>query len=158
MNVKLWLAGAVSAAAVTTGFAAAPAATAATHPARLRPAAASFRPGKLPLARTPSGTLSGSWAGYIALADKNVRLRYAAANFNVPSLNCPNAPAGAVVHAVGLDGYTNPTAMAGIGEGCNSDGTDSINGFYQIGGSAGGGSTAAVSAGDAIQASVYYDV
>jgi len=159
MNIKLWLAGAVSAAAVTTGFAAtAPAATAATHPAVRTPAAAPFLTGQRPLTRIPAETIDGSAAGYIALADKNVRERYVAASFNVPSLNCAGDTDGGVVQGAALDGAGTPYQLTGVVETCNADGTYNVEGFYQINAQnfpPTNGAT--VSAGDAMTASVYYN-
>jgi len=157
MSIRFWLAGAVSAAAVTAGAAAAPVATAATHPAR--PVAVPFSVGKSPLNRTPDATLSGSWAGYMAVAHQGVKLRSAAADFNVPNGNCEGRMGVGAVHAVGLDGYSSPGALAGVDEGCpqGQAGLYEIQGFYQIGQETGiSTSNMIVNPGDALRASVSY--
>jgi hypothetical protein len=154
MKVKLWLAGAVSMAAVTLGFGTTASATV-HHPAPRVPwffAGAHPRPGV-----SPNTTYFGNWAGYVALGDKNVSLRYVAADFNIPSLNCTGAQANAtVLQFVGLQGWSATGELTGIQGACNSDGTSSYQGFYDIG-STGGVSSGTINPGDAIQASVYYN-
>jgi len=154
VNITPWLAGAMSAAAVMTGFAATPVALAATHPTAHTPVIMPFFAGKTPLTRKPGTTYTGFWGGYAAVADKGVKLRYAAASFNVPSLNCASDTSGAASQVAAMDGITGPAEMTGIIEDCNADGTFSITGFYQLG-DTDGFSTGTINAGDAIQASVY---
>jgi hypothetical protein len=160
MKFTPWLAGAAGVAALTLGFGTSASAT--THhtaPARLAPR--SFDARHLNMAVlprvTPGTTYNTNWAGYIALGDKNVALRYVGADFNIPSLNCTGAAQGATVaQFVGLQDWTAPGELTGIQGTCNSDGTYSYQAFYAIG-SGEAVSAGTINPGDAIQASVYFN-
>jgi len=162
MNVRRWLAGAVSAATVTAGFAtapvalAAPAALAATPSAGRGPVVMPFFGGKHPMAQTPGSTYySGTWGGYGAVANRGAQLRYAAADFTVTSPSCAGGPDGSFAQLAALGGITSPAELAGVVETCRNNALI-LQGFYQIEGTD-SFSAVTVSAGDAIQASVYYD-
>jgi Peptidase A4 family len=168
MKIKPWIAGAVAVTAVTIGFGSG--ASAAVHhrvqqsphtralgildaslaaPARQHPA-------------TKGINYNLSWAGYVDPADKNVTLRYVGADFNVPSLNCANSPAGtqgdaSAFQGVGLDGYNDfSNETTGILEYCDNSTTATYQGWYALG-PLSQTSTVTVSPGDAIQASIYYN-
>jgi Peptidase A4 family len=163
MNIRPWLAGAVSIAAVTIGFStSASAATTAHHEAPHFLSAVhndrkSLHVADLPHLASTGKIYNTNWAGYIALADKNVALRYVAANFDAPSLNCVNADQNATAtQLVGMGGFSANGELIGIQATCNPDGTYAYSAFYNIGNS-GAGSTATINPGDAITASVYYN-
>jgi hypothetical protein len=161
MKFRPWLAGAAGAAAVTLGFGAT-ASAAVHHTTSVWPAHVSIDARPLPLTvrpgATPSKTYYGSWAGYVALANNNVALRYVAADFNAPSINCTGAIANASVEQfIGLEGWNAPGERIGIQAACSSTGTYTWQGWYTIGKTGGSVSTATINPGDAIQASVYYD-
>lgn len=159
MKIRPWLAAAIGVTAMTFGFSTG--ASAGTHhvaPFRLAPGFVEAR--HLPAAKLPRMSPAkvdyGNWAGYMAVADKNVSLRYVAADFNVPSLNCAAAPNAAVVLVVGLQYWNASGEITGIAGECNPDGTYSYQGLYDIGSSQ-VSSSATISPGDAIRASVYHD-
>jgi Peptidase A4 family len=164
MKIKLWVAGVASVAAVTAGVGAS--ASAAVHHRAPRAPQASHAKAPGPVLLHPAAkgiNYNASWAGYVAPADKNVTLRYVAADFNVPSLNCPNSRVGSqgdpsVNQFVGLDGYNDfSTEEAGILEYCiNNDTTPVYTGWYALGPSM-NDSTTVISPGDAITASIYYN-
>ncbi len=156
MKIRPWLAGAAGVTAAILGFGTS--ASAATHhPARWSPM--SFAAGHLHTAGvTPGTTYYGNWAAYVALAHKNVALRYVAADFNIPSLNCAGAaPNATVALFVGFQGWSAPGELTGLQGTCNSDGTYSYQGFYEISTGPAVASPVTVNPGDAIQASVYYN-
>jgi hypothetical protein len=168
MKISPWLAGA---AAVILGFSTS-ASAAVHHPVVPRAAhAKGFRAlsaSMTPLLRHLASkgiNYNPVWAGYVAAGNANVALRYVGADFNVPSLNCADSPAGtsgaaSVVQSVGLDGYySNDSAYeaTGIFETCTSSTTAAYSGWYQIGTSE-QTSTVTVNPGDAIQASIYYNL
>lgn len=160
MKIRPWLTGAAGVTAVMLGFGTS-ASAAVQHPASHTPSAGHGYAKNLPMAGLrlrPAGTVFGpNWAGYIAFANRNVALRYVAADFSIPSLNCANAAANATVaQFVGLEDFNVSGELTGIQGTCNSDGTSSYQAFYNIG-SSGGGSTGTINPGDAIQASVYYN-
>lgn len=165
MKIRPWLVGAVSVTAASFGFSTA--ATATTHRTvshAVHIHALNASPAGPLLRHLTSKTVINNpvWAGYVAPANKNVQLRFVAVDFNVPSLNCANSPAGSsgpasVVQNVGLDGFTDSAYEAtGIFSTCVDSTTAQYQGFYQVGSTA-QVSSVAVSPGDAIQASVYYN-
>jgi hypothetical protein len=155
MKIRPWLAGTAGATAVILGLGTSASATT-HHPARWAPSSFAAAHLHLPGLR-PNTTFFGNWAGYIAFADKNVTLRYVAANFNLPSLNCVGAaPNASFVMFVGFQDWNAPGELTGIQGTCNSDGTFSYQAGFNIG-SGGGTATGTINPGDAIQASVYYN-
>jgi Peptidase A4 family len=173
MNIKPWLAGAAGLAAVTIGLATTSGATAASHPpAHAYRVSRASAPGlsvlRSALARAGRGTVSSNGlitntgsAGYLAVADKNVQLRYASANFNIASLNCANSPTngagpGTYLQFTGLEGSDGSEELAGILATCTNGTTPTYQGWYQNGQQT-ELSSQAISSGDAIEASVYYN-
>jgi hypothetical protein len=155
MKIRPWLAGAAGVTAVILGFGTS--ASAATHHLDPRSFAARYPHLAVRAGVTPGTPLASNWAGYIAFADKNVALRYVAADFSIPSLNCAGAaPNATVALFVGLENWNVPGEVTGVQGTCNSDGTYSYQGFYSIG-STGVPAGGTVSPGDAIQASIYYN-
>jgi hypothetical protein len=121
-------------------------------------------PGRIPHTRLP-GPLPKSgeadtlnWSGYAVTACGSCHLRYVAADFTLPRVNCANSPDGSWDSFwVGLDGWTTGTVeQDGIDAECSGGGV-SYYVFtemypagplvYQL----------AAQAGDNIEASVYYD-
>jgi hypothetical protein len=176
VNIRPWLAAAVSVAAVTLGVSSGASAStttahqAITHPVPHAPQIKGFHLARnvhLPRTTlqhlTPANTVpSGNWSGYTAVGDKNVALRYVGADFNVPSLNCANTPVGSAGDPiegqwVGLDGYdTSTVEQTGIAGYCDS-GTAEYYAWYEMYPSETVVYSGAISAGDAITASVYYN-
>ena len=66
---------------------------------------------RLPRATPVNGTLqSSNWSGYADVACGACAVRYVAASFTLPSVNCANSPDGsAVAFFAGLDGITDTT-------------------------------------------------
>jgi hypothetical protein len=157
MKIRPWLAGAAGVTAVMLGFGTS-ASAAIHHAARWAPRSFAGHPHMAVLPRvTPGTTYFSNWAGYLALAHKNVALRYVAADFNVPSLNCAGAaPNATVAIFAGLDDWNASGELTGVQGTCNSDGTYSYQAWYSIG-SVGAASGGTVNPGDAIQASIYYN-
>ncbi len=117
---------------------------------------------RLPLA---ASVTSGNWAGYAAVADAHVQLRYIRADFKIPALNCARSPVGSsgyayVGHWVGLDGYNSTgggtVEQVGVDASCNARRAASYYAWYETypappvvyGG---------VRPGDSIATSVYYN-
>jgi hypothetical protein len=160
-------------ATVAAALAAAPAASAAFtghgHPASsLRVNGLHVAPG-VQLPRThlpyllPRGTVrSTNWSGYAAAADSGQRIRYVAANFNVPSVNCANSPVGASGFAyaeqwAGLDGFGNSTVeQIGVGASCDSAGTPRYFAWYEMYPRA-PVAFSGISPGDAVSVSVFFN-
>jgi hypothetical protein len=72
---------------------------------------------------------SSNWSDYAAVADSGVRIRFVAADFTIPSLNCAKSPLGSsgfayVGHWAGLDGFNDTTVeQTGVDAFCDSGGT-----------------------------------
>jgi hypothetical protein len=171
MKIKPWIAGAVSVMAVTIGFGTSAAAAVHHRVPRVPDASQARALARLnaalaaPVLRHPATkgiNYNLSWAGYVDPADKNVTLRYVGADFNVPSLNCANSPAGtegdaSAFQGVGIDGYNDSSdETAGILEYCDNSTTATYEGIYALG-PLSQTSAVTVSPGDAIQASIYYN-
>jgi hypothetical protein len=185
MNIRPWLVGGACAAAFTLVAASgAAASTTAVGQAAARAAA----PGSVRVkglhevsgVRLPHTTLprvkhvgntlfAGNWAGYTAIAVKNVQIRFASANLNVSSVNCANSPTGtsglsAVSQWVGLDGLgsvpdgkSTTVEQVGVTGYCTSTtSTPTYFAWYQMYPSAPVEFTG-VNPGDAINLSVYFD-
>jgi hypothetical protein len=177
MKITAWLAGVVSVAAVTAGLSAAgPASAAAAHHATPPKPPGSLavkglhrvrggipKPGHaiLPSVKPGAITYTADWAGYVAVASKNVSLRHVGADFNVPSINCANSPAGSGGPAtagqwVGLDDVST-VEQTGIAGYCDN-GTPVYDAWYEMFPPDSPVTyTGTVNAGDAIEAGVYYD-
>jgi len=169
VNLRPWLAGAVSVAAVMLGFGtAASASTTAAHHAvtshikPLRVARNIHVPRTvLPHLQPEQEVKNADWSGYAAVADKAVALRYVTADFNVPSVNCAASPAGSAGtyegQWVGLDGYNTRTVeQTGIAGYCTS-GVPAYYAWYEMYPAAPVAFTGSINPGDAIRASVYYN-
>ena len=88
---------------------------------------------------TPHAVVTSSnWSGYAAVAKKNVRLRYIAANFTIPSVNCTRSTlgTGGVAYAsnwVGLDGFSSGTVeQTGVDSYCDSTRTPQYDAWYEM--------------------------
>ena len=176
MKITAWFAGVVSVIAVTAGLSAAAPASAAAHyaapagPPRT-PAVNGFHRvgggGRAPGSAARPGAESGAivyatdWTGYVAVANKNVSLRYVAADFNVPSINCANSPPGSAGPAtagqwVGLDDVST-VEQTGVAGYC-VNGTPAYDAWYEMFPPDKPVTFAGpIDPGDAIAASVYYD-
>jgi hypothetical protein len=122
----------------------------------------------------PAGTSaaaqgSSNWAGYVATGSWNgAGFRYVQATFNVPSVNCANSTAGNASYPdtfddwVGLDGVgynftaSSSVEQTGIYGQCNN-GVPSYGAWWETYPDAETPINFAVSAGDAITASVFWD-
>jgi hypothetical protein len=164
MNIRPWLIGAVSVAAVTIGFSTGASATTTTahHTvSRVAPPKGFYAIKNLHLSPLTSGTQYNlNSAGYAAIGDKNVLLRYAAIDFNVPTINCAESPSGTDgVAAYQLAGLAGPDSFINTGVlAICTNGTPTYQGYYELNPSDGPVfSNVTVSPGDALQASVYYN-
>jgi hypothetical protein len=112
---------------------------------------------------TPKGTLdSTDWSGYVAAGNKGVSIRYLTADFNVPSLNCAASPVGTegtgVGQWIGFDGFSTQTLeQVGVGASCVS-GAPEYYAWYDMAPSPAVAYDGPINPGDAITASVYYNV
>ena len=109
--------------------------------------------------RVRAGTVSSlNWSGYAVEACGACRLRYVAADFTLPRLNCASSPDGSWVSDwVGLDGWSDGTVeQDGIDAECSA-GQDSYLVFTEMYPAGPIGYQVAAAAGDNIAASVYYD-
>jgi hypothetical protein len=140
------------------------AAAAAPVPAGVSVSGMTYQPGAhLPATHLPeltpvNGTLSsGNWSGYADLACGTCSLRYVAASFTMPSLNCAKSPDGSYASFfVGLDGLNDSTVeQIGTTADC-SGGTTSYLAFYEMFPGAPVAFTG-ISPGDAISVAVYYN-
>jgi hypothetical protein len=111
---------------------------------------------------TPHPVVSSSnWSGYAAVAKSGVRLRFASANFTVPSVNCANSPLGSSGFAfasnwVGLDGYNSRTVeQTGVDSFCDSSGVPQYDAWFEMFPLAPVFFTG-INPGDAISASVFF--
>ena len=81
---------------------------------------------------------STNWSGYAAVAKKNVHLRFVAANFTIPAVNCARSKLGSegVAYAsnwVGLDGFkSNTVEQAGVDSWCDSSRTAHYDAWYEM--------------------------
>jgi hypothetical protein len=139
-------------------------ATAAPVPAGVTVSGMTYQPGAhVPATRPPrftpvSTTLkSGNWSGYADIACGTCALRYVAASFTMPSVNCAKSPDGsAVSHFVGLDGMNDSTVeQVGVVAQC-SGGTASYLAFYEMFPNA-PVAFSGISPGDALFANVFWN-
>jgi hypothetical protein len=145
--------------AVTAG-----AATAAPAPPGVAVSGMTYQPGAhLPMTHLPivdpvNGTLNSSnWAGYADSVCGTCALRYVAASFTVPSVDCAKSPDGSFAgFFVGLDGLADSTVeQVGTTASC-SGGTASYLAFYEMFPLA-PVAFSGINPGDAISANVYYN-
>jgi Peptidase A4 family len=143
---------------------AAQAATTATVPPGVHVSGMAYQPGvHLPKTHLPHVTtvnarlLSDNWSGYADVACSTCAVRYVAASFTLPSVNCAGSPDGAAVSSwVGLDGVTSSTVeQIGTVAAC-SGGTPSYFAFYEMFPSA-PAAFSGVNPGDAISVNVYFN-
>ena len=107
---------------------------------------------------------SPNWSGYVAVACRACHLRYVAASWTVPAVNCAASPPIAQAESwVGLDGWGSGTLeQAGTDSSC-TDGRAAYYAWYQMYPAqpvvwyGPGRLSYDVNAGDQIRASVYYD-
>ncbi len=131
MNSRTLIAAAAAAAAAVVMAPAASASTASATPSlhlhgfHLVPGARLPRTVLPHLARNAVAD-SGNWAGYAAVAKKNVALRYVTSTFTVPSIDCAKVPVGSAGQTyaaewVGLDGFNDTTVeQTGVDSFCDS--------------------------------------
>ena len=140
------------------------AATAAPVPPGVRVSGMTYQPGAHPPAThlpriTPfnAALKSGNWSGYADVACGTCAIRYVAASFTVPSVNCAKSPDGSSAGIfAGLDGIKSQTVeQIGVEAEC-SGGTASYGAFYEMFPNA-PVSFSGVSPGDAISMSVYFN-
>jgi hypothetical protein len=152
------------AAGTATAVQAATAATAAPVPPGASVHGMTYQPGAhVPATHLPQFKLvnsafqSTNWSGYADVACSTCSLRYVAASFTMPSVNCKNSPDGSFASFfVGLDGIGDSTVeQIGTTAGC-SGGTASYLAFYEMFPSAPVGFTG-ISPGDAISVAVYFN-
>lgn len=152
----------LSAGTATTVQAAAAATTA--PPPGTQVSGLTYLPGaRVPVTHLPRVTpvngalLSNNWSGYADVTCRTCALRYVAASFTLPSVNCANSPDGATVSSwVGLDGLGDSTVeQIGTVAGC-SGGTASYLAFYEMFPLASVAFTG-VNPGDAISVAVYFN-
>ncbi|HEX9065832.1 MAG TPA: G1 family glutamic endopeptidase [Streptosporangiaceae bacterium] len=114
----------------------------------------------LPHLTPHSVVTSSNWSGYAAVAKKGVRLRYVAAHFTIPSVNCTKSKLGSqnVAYAsnwVGLDGFNSGTVeQAGVDSFCDQTRTAQYDAWYEMY-PLGPVVFSGVNPGDAISVSVY---
>jgi hypothetical protein len=106
---------------------------------------------------------SSHWSGYVAAAHQNVALRYVAASWTVPALNpaaCKPGTSGTAEadQWAGLDNWTDSTIeQVGTGATCRSGGTVAYYAFWSMVPGLPNIFSGAVSPGDKVNASIYYD-
>jgi Peptidase A4 family len=100
---------------------------------------------------------STNWSGYGDVACGTCSLRYVAASFTLPSVNCKNSPDGSLASFfAGLDGIGDTTVeQAGVTAGC-SGGTASYFAWYEMFPLA-PVAFSGVGPGDAISVTIYYN-
>ena len=140
------------------------AATAATVPPGVHVSGMTYQPGaRLPATHLPHITpvnaalKANNWSGYADVACSTCAVRYVAASFTVPSVNCARSPDGsfAAIFA-GLDGVTSRTVeQIGVDAACSA-GTASYTAFYEMFPNAPVGFSG-ISPGDAISVNVYFN-
>ena len=88
---------------------------------------------------TPHAVVSSrNWSGYAAVAKSGVRLRYVAANFTVPSVNCAASTLGSSGFAyasnwAGIDGFSSSTVeQTGVDSFCDTSGTAQYDAWYEM--------------------------
>jgi hypothetical protein len=147
------------------------AATTATVPPGVRVSSMKYQPGaSLPATRLPdvtpvNGTFtSRNWSGYADVACGSCALRYVAASFTLPSVNCANSPNGSVAaFFVALDGIGDAATgrvastieQIGATASC-SGGTASYLAFYEMFPRP-SVAFSGIGPGDAISAAVYFN-
>lgn len=88
---------------------------------------------------TPHAVVTSSnWSGYAAVAKKKVHLRYVAATFTIPAVNCAKSTLGTQKLAyasnwAGLDGFNNSTVeQVGVDSYCDSSRTPQYDAWYEM--------------------------
>jgi hypothetical protein len=112
---------------------------------------------------TPSAvTLSTNWAGHAIVADSGIHLRYIAADFTIPSVDCAKSTLGTSGFAyvsdwAGLDGFnSNTVEQTGVDGFCNSSRVPQYFAWYEMFPLA-PVAFSGVSPGDAITVSVFFN-
>lgn len=112
---------------------------------------------------TPHAVVSSSnWSGYAAVAKSGVRLRYVAADFTVPSVNCAASTLGSSGFAyasnwAGIDGFSSSTVeQTGVDSFCDTSGTAQYDAWYEMF-PLNPVAFSGVNPGDAIAVSVYFN-
>lgn len=163
-RIMLAAAALVVSAGAATAVQTATAATAAPSPAGVTAHGMTYQPGAhvpkthLPRVEPFNGTLnSGNWAGYADVACPTCVLRYVAASYTVPSVDCARSPDGSYAgFFVGLDGVSDSTVeQIGTTASC-SGGAATYLAFFEMFPQA-PVAYKGVSPGDAISANVYYN-
>jgi hypothetical protein len=140
------------------------AATAAPTPPGVTVRGMTYQPGaRVPATHLPrimpvnAALKSTNWSGYADVTCGTCALRYVAASFTLPSLNCKNSPDGSLASFfVGLDGIGDSTVeQIGTTSGC-SGGTASYLAFYEMFPFA-PVAFSGISPGDAISVAVYFN-
>jgi Peptidase A4 family len=140
------------------------AATTATVPPGVHVSGMTYQPGAhLPATHLPDITPSNAalkannWSGYADVACSTCAVRYVAASFSVPSVNCAKSPDGSFAGIfAGLDGVTSRTVeQIGVEAAC-SGGTASYTAFYEMFPNAPVGFSG-ISPGDAISVNVFFN-
>jgi hypothetical protein len=143
---------------------AAHAATAATVPPGVQVSGMTYQPGvHLPATHLPHVTLvngalhSKNWSGYVDVACPTCALRYVAASFTLPSVNCARSPDGSHTSFwAGLDGFNDSTAEQTGADAFCSGGTANYFAWYEMF-PLPPVAFSGVSPGDAISVTVYYN-
>jgi hypothetical protein len=140
------------------------AATTATVPPGVHVTGMTYQPGThLPATHLPATTRyhaalqADNWSGYADVACSTCAVRYVAASFTVPSVNCAKSPDGSFAGIfAGLDGVVSRTVeQIGVEAGC-SGGTASYAAFYEMFPNA-PVAFSGISPGDAISANVFFN-
>lgn len=136
----------------------------------VHPMARAILPAHLPHTHLPTrvGTANGTfmtdvWSGHAAVACSTCHLRYAEAQFTIPSVNCADSTIGTSGYAlvadwVGLDGLTNGTAeQTGVNGYCTSTSRPATYYAWYEMYPLPAVTFTGVSPGDAIEADVYFN-
>ncbi len=81
---------------------------------------------------------STNWSGYAAVAKTGVHLRYVAADFTIPSVDCARSTLGSQGYAyasnwAGLDGFnSNTVEQIGVDSYCDTSGSPQYDAWYEM--------------------------
>ena len=163
-RIQLAMAALLLAAGAAGAATAARAASAETVPPAVHVSGMTYQPGvHLPSTHLPHVTLvngalhSKNWSGYVDVACGTCALRYVAASFTLPSVDCARSPDGS--HAsfwAGLDGFNDGTAEQTGADAFCSGGTANYFAWYEMF-PLPPVAFSGVSPGDAISVTVYYN-
>lgn len=99
-----------------------------------------------------------NWSGYVAVACGTCRLRYVAAAWHLPAVNCAVTPFGWADDWVGLDGFTSGSVeQVGTASICTPGQPVSYLAWWEMYPDSASISWGTIRPGDLITASVYYD-